>query len=388
MIFTIDDMNVFYKTIQRILKEMKELNNTNQSGTNIPSDPGVTNYPLQTVTGSTTNVTKTTPGSGTRAGETFWETDIEIDTKAVDVDPVDVKITSVASMKINILMRKFPHMEWLAYLVGDKETNTITDIVIPKQKVTVVNVFVKGHVDVPTIGVIHSHHDMGNRFSHTDDEYINANHDISLCISKQGIAGQVRIRKDETTYVLAEANVIESDDLFNFNAFDKEIEDNISEMTYTYRSYGNVSGSSNNILDAYYDDVMDDVFPNVPVTAYGGERKNITGYVDEYMREIKGYITTGAIDDMVMDEMYYLYELIHVLGTDEWEKKQDEMYDGVVVLSVSAIDVIDEIDIHRDELKNPDLIKINDLYQFIEDYLTSVGYFVDDSEANDNEDNQ
>jgi len=376
-------MNAFYEAIQRIQNEMNKLNNTDQNVTNIPSDPGVTNYPLQI-----DNKSKSIVGS--RAGETFWETDIEIDTKAADIDPVDVKITSVASMKINILMRKFPHMEWLAYLVGDKETNTITDIVIPKQKVTVVNVFVKGHVDIPTIGVIHSHHDMGNRFSHTDDEYINANHDISLCISKQGIAGQVRIRKDETTYVLAEANVIESDDLFNFDVFNKEIEDNISEITYGYRNYGNVSGSSNsNTIDVYYDDVMDDVFPNVPVTAYGGERKNITGYIDKYMQEIKGYITNKTIDEMVMDEMYYLYELIHTLGTEEWEKKQDEMYDGVVVLSVSAIDVIDEIDIHRDELKNSDLIKINDLYQFIEEYLDSVGYFESDlGQDIDNEDNQ
>jgi len=151
---------------------------------------------------------------------TFWETDIQvIKSCGVINQKVRVYISPKAKQKINLLMNKFAKIEWLAYLVGNKATNTVEDIVIPKQQVTAVRVNVNGQVSVPIMGVIHSHHDMGNKFSHTDDEFINQNHDISLCISHGGINGQVRVKTECNRYALVEAIVVDSITEFDATEF-------------------------------------------------------------------------------------------------------------------------------------------------------------------------
>jgi hypothetical protein len=126
--------------------------------------------------------------------ETCWE--VKLDTVSdcgKAPESIEVSIAPLVKVKIERLMERFENIEWLAYLVG--ENTNITDIYIPKQKVSA------GSVDdidssvcnrLPIIGVIHSHHGMGNGFSGTDNNWINQNNDISLCISKEGINGQMR----------------------------------------------------------------------------------------------------------------------------------------------------------------------------------------------------
>jgi hypothetical protein len=98
-------------------------------------------------------------------------------------------------LKIDALMEEYPKREWLAYLVGDKEDDYVRDLFIPKQIAS------SSHVrplEFPQskeiIGVIHSHHSMGHTFSGTDDEFINANHDISIVVSNSGYSGHIRTK--------------------------------------------------------------------------------------------------------------------------------------------------------------------------------------------------
>lgn len=125
-----------------------------------------------------------------------WEVELDIVNDCGKApESIVVWIMPEAKMKIDALMARYPRIEWLAYLLGDAENNIIKDIWVPKQRVTATSV---DQIRCPefnrlnTIGVMHSHHGMGNGFSGTDHEWINQNHDISLCIANSGIAGQVR----------------------------------------------------------------------------------------------------------------------------------------------------------------------------------------------------
>lgn len=108
-------------------------------------------------------------------------------------ESITVFIKPTVKRKIDILMDKYKSREWLAYLIG--KDFIIEDMVFPKQVATAGSV---NDIEFPSdikdkiIGVIHSHHTMGSFFSGTDHEYINGNHDISIVVSHQAIAGQVR----------------------------------------------------------------------------------------------------------------------------------------------------------------------------------------------------
>lgn len=151
-----------------------------------------------------------------------------------------VLITLFAKRKIMALMKKYPSIEWLAYLLGDKETDpyTVTDIFIPKQVVTatsVDNIVCEEFNTLPIIGVMHSHHGMGNGFSGTDHEWINQNHNVSLCISKTGIAGQVRFTTPcgALKIIPAKVKVKYPESEFNFDEWIKEETEKIKTKTYT-----------------------------------------------------------------------------------------------------------------------------------------------------------
>lgn len=113
---------------------------------------------------------------------------------------ITVKVDLKAKLKIDALMEQYPNIEWLAYLIGKREEGKlnpyyVVDIHIPDQEVTSTNV---DKVNCPefnslgVIGVIHSHHGMGTGFSGTDHNFINGNHNLSLVIAKNGVAGQYR----------------------------------------------------------------------------------------------------------------------------------------------------------------------------------------------------
>jgi hypothetical protein len=151
-----------------------------------------------------------------------------------------VLITLFAKRKIMALMKKYPSIEWLAYLLGDKENDpyTVTDIFIPKQVVTatsVDNIVCEEFNTLPIIGVMHSHHGMGNGFSGTDHEWINQNHNVSLCISKTGIAGQVRFTTPcgALKIIPAKVKVKYPESEFNFDEWVKEETEKIKTKTYT-----------------------------------------------------------------------------------------------------------------------------------------------------------
>jgi len=273
----------------------------------------------------------------------FWETEVKtIDATNTD-ESADVTIFPVARTKISYLMQKFPRIEWLAYLIGNKETNEIFDIVIPEQEITVVHVDVLDGVDVPIIGVIHSHHDMGNTFSHTDDEFINGNHDISLCISHTGISGQVRWEMDNGDYMAVTANIIEPVDGFDEQAFEQEIKDNISRKTYStnyqqyYQNLGGVSGSSE---EGTWDiDIDDDLEPTDMVLGHLAENLFLAVKDEETNK--------GHISEQLKDELYLIHTLMCAAHSPEYSSLEDELYynnvGGYDDLTQELFDVMEEV---------------------------------------------
>jgi len=279
----------------------------------------------------------------------FWETDIKIvDSCGTIPKSIDVVVMPEVVAKIDALMNNYDRMEWLAYLVGDKETNTITDIVIPEQKVTPVNVFVEGSVDVPIVGVIHSHHDMGNNFSHTDDEFINANHDISLCVSKSGIQGQVRVKTECDKYALTDANVLQWNGGVNIDEFLKQADTLITVKSYSRKK-------------------MDDdiIIPTV-------ETKNVVHYVQEYHSYIKDMETSSSFAETDKIEIGFLVSLLRSVNTQDFYDIEDIMYSGELEIAFSdeCVGMVDELDVFQDTLSNPDLVEIKSLLDYLETMYT------------------
>lgn len=222
--------------------------------------------------------------------EECWDAEIEI-LKSCGTAPkaVEVTIERVAMAKIQTLMGHYKSIEWLAYLIG--EGTTITDIVVPKQKVTSVRVDVDPDgVDVPTIGVIHSHHGMHNSFSGTDDTYINQNHGMSLCISHDGIQGHVRVETGCGKFVLVDAKVMVINDGV-MDAFLEDAKKLISERTYSYVG-------ANSYVGGHYQGNR-----NLGATAHNWNKNSpILGIVDlatEFTKELVDFPTSWELVDLI-----------------------------------------------------------------------------------------
>jgi len=116
-----------------------------------------------------------------------WSANIEYTSACGEVKPPQVYITPEVVGKIQYLLEKYLADEWAADLIGTKGNNTyiITDIYIFEQEVDSVTVVRKETPPENCIGTTHSHHSMGAFFSGTDDEYPNANHDLSGVIASQ-----------------------------------------------------------------------------------------------------------------------------------------------------------------------------------------------------------
>jgi len=169
--------------------------------------------------------------------ETCWETEIDmVPSCSKAPETVDIFISPLAKDKIEYLMDKFKDIEWLAYLMG--EGTNVEDIYVPKQKVSpgsVTDIDSSICNKIPIIGVIHSHHGMGNGFSGTDNAWINQNNDISLCISKEGINGQMRWKTPCGSLKIVKAIVkLKIDVEYDRKAFDKMIEENIEKEVYIF----------------------------------------------------------------------------------------------------------------------------------------------------------
>lgn len=134
-------------------------------------------------------------------------------------------LSSVVRTKIRLYMKWAKHQEWLAYLAGKKVSDNafeIMDIVLPDQNASstlVSKVVMDNYNELSIVGVIHSHHDMGGAgnpdhagFSGHDEAFINTNHDISLLVARDGIAGHVRLKTECGAFFRAKAIIKELDD--------------------------------------------------------------------------------------------------------------------------------------------------------------------------------
>lgn len=309
---------------------------------------------------------------------TFWETDLPdemITSCGAMAEKATVLIGPKARAKMTLLMERFPRIEWLAYLVGDKEGLFVEDIAIPKQRVTAVNVYVDEPVDVPIMGVIHSHHDMGNGFSGTDDDYINQNHDLSLCITNTKITGQLRVKTECGRYMLADVVVYDSVEGFEPVEFLKEVDAQISEIKYTtgygYNRFQNrvtpvnqnlsrTTGATGNVLGSNRSpmfgnsagwedqgDGWDTVEPSGNVKPKAS--RDLLQEIDNYKNSIHGL---SEVDEFYIVEFTMLSNLIHSIGGhlyDVWETKAFDATDNAYTEQYYTL--IDEISLFSEELR-------------------------------------
>jgi hypothetical protein len=187
-------------------------------------------------------------------GADHWEIDVDcVEHCGKAPEHVIVWVKPLAKVKIDALMEKFPNIEWLAYLLSDdpeKEPHIVSDIFIPDQEVTatsVDNIQCETFNDLPTIGVIHSHHGMGTGFSGTDHAWINQNHNISLVIAKTGVDGQVRWKTpcDSMKIVPAKVKPYISCE-WDKEEFIKEEVKKIASKKYGYQARKKVKGNNLN----------------------------------------------------------------------------------------------------------------------------------------------
>ena len=350
---------------------------TTVRGTSINAKSSPVNNPATNPIGFATNL-----GAGFKrvAPEpSFWETGLEkemVKNCGVFDEKIDVLISTKARQKMNILMKKFDRMEWLAYLVGDKDENVVEDIIIPKQRVTSVNVYVDEPVDVPIIGVIHSHHDMGNGFSHTDDDFINANHDLSLCITNTKITGQLRVKTECGRYMLADVNVEEAYDGFDVGDFLKEVDTQISEkvIVTTYggggvggagRVGGNVSHLYGNTAGwaGFEEDEIDGWDAEAPSTMASVDREVLSA-TDSYRESLKGMI---EVDDFYLVEFSMIVNFIDSVGTPNYEIWETKAFDDTDnVYTEAYYRLIDEISLFNNDFTSQESMALRTLARELE----------------------
>jgi hypothetical protein len=171
----------------------------------------------------------------------YWENDEIQYVEACSKSPkeIDVYISDLVKYKIDILMKKFPSLEWLAYITGTINDNSyiVKDLYIPKQVVTGVDVHVDSSdtITTPIIGILHSHHNMSLRFSGIDHDGVNKNHDVSLLVTHKGMIGQVRTITECGSYIIVPANIKPYFEVsMNDDKFQTELDEKISEIKQHY----------------------------------------------------------------------------------------------------------------------------------------------------------
>lgn len=102
-----------------------------------------------------------------------------------------VFIESVPRHKMLLLMEKYPHQEWLGYMVGrvsESENFFIEDLVIPPHAEASSGSAEAEPFHIPDncVGIVHSHHSMGAFHSGTDQSYVDKNFPVSITVAKKG----------------------------------------------------------------------------------------------------------------------------------------------------------------------------------------------------------
>lgn len=164
---------------------------------------------------------------------------------------------SVARKKMTLYMKWAGRQEWLAYLVGkwisDHEVE-VTDLILPNQAAdaALVNqVNLEEYNTVGIVGVIHSHHEMGGAghdkagFSGHDEAFINSNHNVSLLVAKDGIAGHIRVKTPCGAFMRITAKVKQLDEV---EVDEKKLKTEFKEKI-RFGQTGNYAGGSNRYFD-------------------------------------------------------------------------------------------------------------------------------------------
>jgi len=174
----------------------------------------------------------------------------KVDDKAV------VFISAIARKKLNLFMKWAGAQEWLAYLKGKwvKDNHVeIIDLVLPSQNANatlVHNVNVDQYVDI--VGVMHSHHEMGGAghdkagFSGHDEAFINSNHNVSLLVAKDGIAGHIRVKTPCGAFIRIIAKVKNMDEV---EVDEKKLKEEFKSKINFGRGRGSNSRGSNRYFD-------------------------------------------------------------------------------------------------------------------------------------------
>ena len=100
--------------------------------------------------------------------------------------PAKIIMDALAKQKIEILMREYPHQEWMSYMVGVLEPEVrVKDLVIPPHAHASGGSAEAEPMYVPAdcLGVLHSHHHMGAFHSGTDDAYVDRNYPLSITVA-------------------------------------------------------------------------------------------------------------------------------------------------------------------------------------------------------------
>lgn len=208
-----------------LVREMEEGTDEFSTGGTVVYDPAAK---------ETLDLAKGKGGNGedkdgiTEDDDGFWDVTDELDcvtacSKAPD--KAVVYMSSIARKKTSLFMKWAGHQEWLAYLVGRWKSENeveVVDLMLPNQNANstlVSKVIAEEYNQVSVVGVMHSHHEMGGakedkaNFSGHDEAFINSNHNVSLLVAKDGIAGHVRVKTPCGAFLRVTAKIKNMDEV-------------------------------------------------------------------------------------------------------------------------------------------------------------------------------
>jgi len=238
--------------------KLKRRANTQHKGKQQPKN--VVSVPTNGLAAENQKKINNTPikSTTTPAANDSWEVEIDcVEACSKAPENITVWFLPLAKRKVDALMNEYKNIEWLAYLLGKKGEMDVEDIFVPDQSIStarVDEVECSEYNNLSVIGVIHSHHGMGTGFSGTDNDWINQNHNISLCIAHSGIDGQFRYKTPCGAFKIIPVNVRLKVNLdFNDSEFIESVKDKLVKKTFTTTYYNNEYYPSYNRQNNWYD---------------------------------------------------------------------------------------------------------------------------------------
>ena len=181
-----------------------------------------------------------------------WDSGIEFVACGKVSSNFHINLSPTVKAKIDVLMKEFPNIEWLSYLLGDIDWDNnraqINDLYIPEKQTinaTLVNEIECSGIN-NVVGVIHSHHNMSVEFSSTDNEYINKHNDISIVVSHTNMNAVVRCKTPCGCFAFIKPTIsLDLSSVINESDFLTEIREKIKEPSKT--------NIDNIVLQDYFD---------------------------------------------------------------------------------------------------------------------------------------